>query len=474
MRDGILLKSRTVLDYGCGRGDDFRQLCDDGFDCSAWDPVHRPEGERKSSDVVNLGYVVNVIEDPVERGDTLRRAWSLTESVLIVSARLTYESGRPAAVAFGDGVVTSRGTFQKFYEQQELRAWVEDELGVKAIPAAPGILYVFRSSEQRESFAASRWRTRQITPVVRRSEKLFEENRQLLESLMQFVADRGRLPDRTELETASEIEARLGSLNRAFALVQRLSNSGEWDRVRSERAQELLFYLALERFGGRPKASELPRDLQLDVKAFFGSYKRACEEADAFLFSTGKLENIESACKVSPFGKNVGGALYVHRSAVSQLAPILRLYEGCARTYMGEIEEANIVKLGYQKPKISYLSYPGFDREPHPGLELSLGIHLQTFRLYETNYRDRANPPILHRKETMLPESDPRREKFARLTASEEKWGLYEQANRIGTRNGWEDVLAEKGVALRGHRVVRTEGVAVPPSEPRLINPGDC
>jgi len=48
------------------------------------------------------------------------------------------------------------------------------------------------------------------------------------------------------------------------------------------------------------------------------------------------------------------------------------------------------------------------------------------------------NPPILHRKETFLPPDDPRRERFARLTRQEEKYGLYAETSTIGTREGWQ------------------------------------
>jgi hypothetical protein len=40
-------------------------------------PVYAPNGARREADVVNLGYVVNVMEDPSERREVLRRAWSL-------------------------------------------------------------------------------------------------------------------------------------------------------------------------------------------------------------------------------------------------------------------------------------------------------------------------------------------------------------------------------------------------------------
>jgi hypothetical protein len=64
------------------------------------------------------------------------------------------------------------------------------------------------------------------------------------------------------------------------------------------------------------------------------------------------------------------------------------------------------------------------------------------------------NPPILHRKETFVAPDHPLRPKFARLTAAEEAKGLLDESHRIGTRNQWELALAEKGLSLRGHRLV--------------------
>jgi hypothetical protein len=79
------------LDYGCGHGDDLERLAALGIPCKAWDPTHRPDGRRAPSAVVNLGYVVNVIENPEERAAVLRDSWALAQSMLIVSARLQHE-----------------------------------------------------------------------------------------------------------------------------------------------------------------------------------------------------------------------------------------------------------------------------------------------------------------------------------------------------------------------------------------------
>ena len=50
------------------------------------DPLH--QGDRRAAmqdaDVVNLGYILNVIEDPRERTETLRRAYALARRALVV------------------------------------------------------------------------------------------------------------------------------------------------------------------------------------------------------------------------------------------------------------------------------------------------------------------------------------------------------------------------------------------------------
>ncbi len=119
-------------------------------------------------------------------------------------------------------------------------------------------------------------------------------------------------------------------------------------------------------------------------------------------------------------------ALYLHVSALPYLPPILRVYEGCARAYIGAVDGANIIKLHREKAQISYLSYPDFDKDPHPALAVSMVVPLQTFQIQYRDYRDSHNPPILHQKEEFIPTDHPSYQKFTKLTRQEEKWGLYE------------------------------------------------
>jgi DNA phosphorothioation-associated putative methyltransferase len=454
IEDGLISDKTHVFDYGCGLGGDVQRLRDRGIKCWGWDPVHAPRERLRAADVVNLGYVANVIEQADERSATLRKAWELAERALVVAARLTIDA-RGEFAAFEDGHVTRLGTFQKYFDQTELRTWIDETLGVSSVPTAPGVFYVFRDDGLRERFVAARYQRRIAAPRVRRSEALFEAHRPLFEALQGFLVSRGRLPSLEELQEARQIQAALGSLPRAFSILRRVTAENEWDRIREVRSQDLLLYLALARFDGRPRFSRLPKEMQLDVRAFFGTYMRARDAADELLFSAGKPSAIEQACRSAYVGKLTPTALYVHESALPDVPAVLRVYEGCASRYLGAVRGANVVKLHIDGVTVSYLSYPRFEEDPHPVLAAALTLPLQTFRVSYRDYRDAANPPVLHRKELFLASHHPLRARFAKLTVQEERLGLFEKPERIGTLEGWREVLHAKGVKLRGHRVLR-------------------
>ena len=456
--DGLLSRDSALFDYGCGLGDDLRLLRATGFQGRGWDPVHYPRGELEQAPVVNLGYVVNVIEDARERQDALKRAWALAQQVLVVSARLTLDSRfLGESQDFADGQLTSRGTFQKFFEQQELRNWIDQTLGVASVPAAPGVFYVFREEVARAAFVAARYHRRVTAPRLTRSAELFHQHEALLAPLMVFVGDRGRLPEDDEVPHAQALGEVFGTVRKAFRVILRVTDEERWKEVAKKRAEDLLIYLALARFDSRAPFGKLPRHLQYDVKEFFSTYTAACKEADEMLFSLGKLGVVDAACRDFSTGKVLPEALYVHESALESLSPLLRLFEGCARAYIGRVEGANVIKLHRCEFKVSYLSYPAFEEDPHPALAGSVRVDLQTFRVKFRDFTTYANPPILHRKETFLTPDHPRHQKFSRLTRLEEQKGLYVETSRIGTRDGWKEVLTEKGYCLRGHRLLKNQ-----------------
>ena len=126
---------------------------------AGWDPYFAPDNNITPANIVNLGFVINVIEDFDERLDALTRAFSLAERLLVVSVMLTNQNDVQGQ-RFRDGVLTKRGTFQKYYTQAEIKAFLEAALDEEPIPVAPGVLYIFRDKDAEQRFLVDRYRSR--------------------------------------------------------------------------------------------------------------------------------------------------------------------------------------------------------------------------------------------------------------------------------------------------------------------------
>ena len=450
---GLFSPEITFFDYGCGHGSDITRIAQQGYTSNGWDPYYSPDTSCTPADIVNLGYVINVIEDPAERREALTNAWQLTGKVLIVAAQVLINHGSGGQVAYSDGVITSRNTFQKYYEQEELKIYLDQVLSVDAIPVALGIYFVFRDEAQAQIFRQERFRSRATTPRVRSHIKRFEDYQELLAPLMAFVTERGRLPVKGELPQ-SELNTEFGTLRRAFQVILQATDSQEWETIADKRRQDLLVYLALCQFSRRPKLGDLAPVVQEDIKALFGTYKQACLVADQRLFSLGDPDIIANRCQNSPVGKKLGNSLLIHVCAVEALDPLLRLYEGCASRTIGRLQGATVIKFHTTTPKISYLFYPDFDIDPHPTLHTSMQIDLRDLHVSYRDYDTDDDPPVLHYKDALVTPDYPLYEKFAKLSRQEEDWGLLDDFRAINHRQGWLRCLEDNCATLHGHRVV--------------------
>ena len=456
LEDGLLSTKTTFFDYGCGRGGDLKRLHKMGVPVSGWDPAYFPDEERTPADVVNLGYVVNVIEDLEERAVALCAAWELAQKLLIVSARLEWEAQNVAGNFQGDGIVTSKRTFQKFYAQDELRDWIQATTGRSCVAAAPGVFYVFRETSDEQAFTANRLTLPRRVPTVRLSEEDFKRHQDLLQPLMEFISHRGRLPTDLELDVAPQIREIFGGLARAFSLIRRVTGLEQWEAIRHERRDDLLVYLALAAFGKRPKLGQLPDRAPLTISARSSGRTRP-HAPKPTVSSTRPVTRTRSIGRVGrrqSARSSPERAVHSSQRAISHLPPLLRVYEGCGRQLAGSVDGMTLVKLSRYRPQVSYLVYPDFDSVRAPG---ACGEHSSPIcprlNLHHRDYRRTTNPPILHRKELLVTNEHPRRSQFARLSDREDKLGLFDTHQPIGMRKYWQAILSARHLTIQGHQI---------------------
>ena len=242
-----------MFDYGCGRGDDLRILERMNIRASGWDPVFRPGGRRKAAEIVNLGFVLNVIEDANERDETLKAAFSLAKKVLVVSVMLGYQRRRSRFTPYQDGVRTRRDTFQKYYAQDEFLTYVESTLQRSAIPIAPGTCLVFQNQIEEQLFLLARQQVRREWRLLRREpnseavSQLIEANREQIDGYWIKALELGRPPTSEESLEVQSLIPLVGSRRRVHDWVAGFFNGEEFESASTARHEDLLVYFALAR-----------------------------------------------------------------------------------------------------------------------------------------------------------------------------------------------------------------------------------
>ena len=428
IRHRLISSGTTVFDYGCGKGSDIEGLTALGFSAAGWDPFFRPGDPIAEADVVNLGFVINVIEDFDERVAALQRAFSLTRHVLAISAMLTY-SAPQSAKSYRDGVLSSRDTFQKYYRQEELQQFIESVLDEEAVPVAPGIFYVFKDSAAEQGFLLARsssadrvsrsasleWRRpRQVTaPKVRVTKVVVEDPvaTALADDLWNLYVELGRPPEDDEIENAADLVAKFGSLSRARRETLRSHESSRLAEATKARTDDVTVMLALHMFSKRRPFRSLGQQLQRDVKALFGSLSRAQTVARELLFSVGNVSQLETACsQAASLGLGwlePGHSLQLHTSLVTRLPAILRVYLGCATALFGDLSSVDLVKLHIQSGKVTLMRFDNFAGSPLPIMTERIKVRLRDQEMDFFTYGAGFPPPFLYFKSRFINEEYP-------------------------------------------------------------------
>jgi DNA phosphorothioation-associated putative methyltransferase len=428
IRYGLLQKEVMLFDYGCGKGTDIEGLTALGITATGWDPFYRPAAALAEADVVNLGFVINVIEDFNERVNALQNAFRLARQVLAVSAMLT-SSAPQVARSYRDGVLSSRDTFQKYYRQEELQQFIESVLDEEAVPVAPGVFYVFKDSGAEQRFLLARsggsdrarrvasleWRRPREASVRRlRQPKVSVEDpaeAALADQLWATYIELGRPPEKDELSNAGELISKFGSLARARRIALCCHDESALVEAAKARADDIAVMFALHMFSKHRPFRSFGLQLQRDIKALFGSLLRAEARARELLFSVRDVEQLQGAC-VEAASQGLGWlepahSLQLHTSLVTRLPAILRVYLGCATTLFGDLTNVDLVKLHIQSGKVTLMRFDDFFGKPTPVMTERIKVRLRDQEMDFFTYGEAFPPPLLYFKSRFVNEEFP-------------------------------------------------------------------
>ncbi len=483
IRHGLLKPGVSLFDYGCGKGDDVRNLLEIGYLAAGWDPHYCPSNPQKRADVVNIGFVINVIEDFEERLDALKRAFFLADRVLAIGAL----TGSPPATGMrrhGDGVITSRNTFQKYYSPGELTQFVSAVLDVDALPAAPGVVYAFKDRALETNYLIGRYATkgrvaRAQLPVIVRSNatrsiekgartrpprrELPVEVKASLNKLWQVYLELGRRPDITEIPDLVLLLGGFRSLGRLFRYVESINEPEMLRRSGATRRDDLLVALALQLFARRKRFGDLDERLQLDIKHFFGSYDSAQREALALLQAIGDVprllveRDIAAAAGLGQIDQE--GHLLLHSGLIGRLPALLRVYAGAATATYGDLASTDLVKLHVSTGKVTLMSYDDFVESPLPRMRERVKVDLKEQNLNVFEYGEQFEKPHLYRKSSYIDEEFPRYQEQVEFDEHFERLGLLEGSIYGPKPADLATLLVSKRWAIDGYRLIRSQRI---------------
>lgn len=448
---GQLRRGESFFDYGCGHGGDVAAVEKLGHVSSGWDPVHAPASPKQQADVVNLGFVLNVIEDPAERVDALLDAWQHTRRALLVSTLISGQEAYGDVLAYGDGVLTSRDTFQKFFDPSELQALIEDTLHAEAVPIGLGIYLVFRDTADLHDFLAQRsrrfidWeslsRKLGLLRALKAKRDPYDTHPALLDAYWESVLELGRMPRDEEFDRLAEVRQACGSLPRALQLFIDRFGEPTFAAARQRRKEDLLVFVAAAQLRRKIPFNQLSLRLQRDLRSFFGSYANAEEKARDLMFAAGDADELEIAAAQLDFGfpDPKEGHFTFHRSLLDELPVILRVYVECAARLYGNPREADLIKIHLHSRKLTFHYYKDFDKAPLPELLTRIKIDLKRLFVTVIDHTTGSEHQLLFFKERFLAKDDPNLPKMRRFSAKLRKLGLREETIGYGpSKDKWE------------------------------------
>lgn len=403
-----------IFDFGCGRGDDIAILAHNKFEnVSGWDPHYAPNNPiPQVSDYVTLSFVLNVIEDPQERHEVFKKAYSMARTALVFSVLLEHQADLQLSKPMNDGFVSSKNTFQKYYDHAEIVELVSEQLNERAIKLAPGVYIVFKDKDREQEYLFKR----QLGLLVDTSSQTVKDSvdtyaTPLVDKMRDQIMSFGRIPLLSELP--KEFTSQLSKAAVSYTRLSRLALSqvaiSDLQKVGEVFASEILIFLAINMFERRVKYGSLPEKLQNDVKVHFGSLKSAEKAAEDLLFSLSNTDALVSSAvdaEKNRLGRLVGDKFRFHCRRLSELPVDLRLFAKIGERLHRPVKETEIIQLHLSSKKMSYLTVNDFDRSPLPRIASREIVKFYNQEVSKFSHEEKGDVRILYLKSMYMSDGD--------------------------------------------------------------------
>jgi DNA phosphorothioation-associated putative methyltransferase len=361
---------------------------------------------------------------------------------------MLYGSTPPAGRPYRDGFLTQRNTFQKYFTQQELKDFIESALNTDAIPAAPGIMFVFKDKELEQSYLYNRQRNKHThellgfrharqqkilipkQPRESRTAQLLRENKELIDSLWSSIIELGRAPEQDEFGDPASVISVFGSWRKAIAFAMNQNEVSEIESSAKQRTDDLIVYLALQLFSKRKPYRHLDTRLQRDIKAFFGDFQKALSVTQSHLARIADPAALHEACtKAVEMGLGYLSEedhLQLHSSLVEQLPALLRIYVGCGSILYGDIYDVDLVKIHTRSGKVTFMKFDDFVGSPLPMMQERIKISLKKQQIDFFKYGEEFESPPLYLKSRYINEDFPKYAEQAEFDEAISKLGILD------------------------------------------------
>lgn len=224
----------------------------------------------------------------------------------------------------------------------------------------------------------------------------------------------GRQPDISELSKGLVAKLSRSKQGLQYAASRAISDIGheELEEIVAARTEDLSLHFAMHAFSLRKSYGSFPPELQRDVRAFFGSHKRAQEAGQALLYSIGNQDLLLEDAAVAAaarIGHLEHGKFQFPAHRLRELSVRLQAYVALAERLAGDLSEATFLRIHINGRKLTALTYADFETSFLPRLMTRVKVEFDTFDVSIIDHSAENDVRLLYLKSRYMTETDPRR-----------------------------------------------------------------